>query len=161
MVRRWCSGLVFTVLTGFGVGQLGLESAFAASYAVECPKSAPSGALYRSAIKDKVLREIDGTKFTNVKVNVGLSRRELKTAPVTVTTADLTPELGFTPGSPLGLGFFATGMMDYAVQCEWRYRVRITVRATSVDSKKTVRSTNVSDISIRRSVNGRFKKIAQ
>ena len=155
MVRQLCGVCVSLALSVFVAGH-----GVAQTYTVECPKSAPSGALYRSAIKDKVLGQIDGSKFTNVKVNVGLSRRSLKSEPVTVTSEEITPEITFTPGSPLGLGFFAAGMVDYAIQCEWTYRVRITVRAISTDTNKSVRSTNVSDITVRRSVNGRFKKTA-
>ena len=131
------------------------------SYIVECPKNAPNLSLLRTALRAEVLASIDAAQYAETSVGIGLRKVSLNTPSQTVSAEAILGDIAFQGAIPTGLGFSAVGMTDFAIECEWTYKVRISTRGRAASSGQIVRAVTDSDITIRRKVYARWQRPTQ
>jgi hypothetical protein len=91
-------------------------------------------------------------------VGISLRRISLDTQPQTVTLPSVLGQLELGTGTPPGLGFTLSGATDFAIDCEWTYRVRISTRARNVSNNQVVTAVTNSDVKVQRRVFTRWRR---
>ena len=156
MMQRTVKTLVALVVCG--VCSVAQAQTSAGSYVIDCPESAPNLSLTRDALRTQVKNSIDASQYTNISVGISLRRVSLDTQPQTVSVANVLGNLELGTGTPAGLGFTVSGATDFAIECEWTYKVRISTRGRSVTNNELIRAVTDSDVKVRRQVFTRWRR---
>ncbi len=155
-MKKYLLGLV----AGFSLVLCGtLAQAQEGKLTIKCHPHPRNLNFFKQALKERILANIDLTKYEKPRVSLRMKLISLETQPIVENSLEIAGGLNLVShDSPQGLAFTVSGEMRYDEECLYNYGITLTTKGRDRLFGNRISAKTTSQITIRAPMDGRFKK---